>query len=64
MFPESKGDGTVLDYNCPSFFFCLALIWITKEMVFLVLDLILSGGIACLVRYIRDFNDGWLAFYC
>ena len=37
------------------------LIWITKETVFLVLDLIFSEGIACLVRYIRDFMNIWLA---
>ena len=38
--------------------------WITsKETVFLVLDPILSEGIACLVRYIiRDFINIWLAF--
>ena len=47
MFLELKGDGTVAIIRLLIIFLLPCLDWITKEMVFLVLDLILSGGISC-----------------
>ena len=59
--PIAKGDWTVAIIRLLVIFSFEVLKWITKETVFLVLDLILSEGIACLVRYIRDFINIWLA---